>query len=64
MARKSKSMEQEQEQNDKPFKSKLIAQKDFVIAHNDYYKAIKKGDDLSSVPEKFLVNLRTEKVLL
>lgn len=42
---------------------KLIAKKDFEICHNDYYRKIKVGDDLSDVPKKYLENLKTEKVI-
>ena len=41
----------------------LIAKKDFTICHNDYFKKIKEGDDISEVPKMFHENLKTEKVL-
>ncbi len=41
----------------------LIAKKDFVIRQEPYLRVIKVGDDLSDVPEKYHVNLRTEGVL-
>jgi len=41
----------------------LIAKKDFVIHWNDYHLEIKKGDDLSKVPSRFLENLKTEGVI-
>ena len=43
--------------------TRLIAQKNFTISHNEYVRHIKKGDDLSDVPEKYHANLRTEGVL-
>lgn len=39
------------------------AKKDWVLFQNDYHKTIKKGDDLSDVPEKLKACLRTEGVL-
>ncbi len=45
-----------------PF-GKLIAKKDFVIAFNDYYRAIKTGDDLTDVPDSFHPNLITEGII-
>ncbi|BEV68537.1 hypothetical protein Bb109J_c1957 [Bdellovibrio bacteriovorus] len=42
---------------------KLVAVKPFIICHNDYFRLIKVGDDLSDVPEKYLQNLKTEKVI-
>lgn len=44
-------------------KSRLIAKRDFVIHQNDVHIEIKAGDDLSSVPEKYLENLKTEAVI-
>ena len=41
----------------------MIAKKAFVICHNDYFRNICVGDDLSDVPEKFHENMRTELVL-
>lgn len=46
-----------------PSSGSLIAKKDFLIVHNDYRREIKKGDDLSDVPEIYHPNLRTEEVL-
>lgn len=43
--------------------SRLIAKKDFVICHNDYFKEIKKGDDISDVPPIYIENLKTENVI-
>ena len=40
-----------------------IALKDFVVSQNDFYLEIKEGDDLSEVPEMYLQNLKTEKVI-
>lgn len=45
-------------------KSEMIAAKDFIIAHNEYFKEIKVGDDLSGVPQMFWENLKTEGVLV
>lgn len=42
---------------------KKVALRDFTIKHNGYFLEIKKGDDLSKVPVKFMANLKTEKVL-
>jgi len=49
-------------------KDKLIALKDFKIYHPKsdkeiYERDIKKGDDLSDVPDMYLQNLKTEKVI-
>ena len=41
----------------------MTAKKDFAIHHNDYHRVIKKGDDLSDVPEMFHQNLMTESVI-
>lgn len=43
--------------------SMLIAKKAFIIRHNDYYREIKPGDDLSDIPELYHENLKTEGVL-
>lgn len=43
--------------------SGLTAKRDFVISQNEYFRKIKTGDDLSDVPEMFLQNLKTEKVI-
>lgn len=54
------------EKNDKPSKeekSVLKAKKDFVINHGDYFRKIKKGDDVSDVPKLYHPNLKTEGVL-
>lgn len=44
---------------------KIIAKKDFVICHNEYFYDIKKGDNINelNIPKKFLENLKTEKVI-
>lgn len=42
---------------------KLKAKKDFVILQNEFHFDIKKGDDLSKIPECFHQNLKTEKVI-
>ena len=44
-------------------KRRVIAKRDFVIHQNDIHIVIKAGDDLSSVPEKYLENLKTEAVI-
>lgn len=41
----------------------LIALKAFTIVQNEYQRVISPGDDLKDVPERFLVNLKTEGVL-
>lgn len=46
-----------------PAPKHLVALKDFRIVQNAYDRKIKAGDDLSDVPAKYLVNLRTEGVL-
>ena len=46
-----------------PAKEKLIAKKDFIIVHNEHSFEIKEGDSLDHIPEKFLVNLKTEGVI-
>lgn len=45
------------------FKTPLIAKKDFKIVHNDYVREIKKGDDVSDVPEMYLNNLKIEGII-
>lgn len=42
--------------------SGMIAKKDFIICHNEYFKTIKAGDDLSDIPEMYLQNLKIEQV--
>ncbi len=41
----------------------MFAKKDFVINQNGFHLVIKKGDDVSKVPQAFLQNLKTEGVL-
>lgn len=43
--------------------SKKIAKKDWLIVQNDERYDIKKGDDVSNIPAKFLVCLKTEGVI-
>jgi hypothetical protein len=43
--------------------SRLVAKKAFVISHNEYFREIKAGDELSDVPEQYLTNLKTEGVI-
>ena len=53
----------EKEEKKKPKKEKkLIALKDFVVCHNEHYYEIKEGEEVK-VPEMFLENLKTEKVI-
>ena len=47
----------------KDSKKPLIAKRDFTICWNDYLRKIKKGDDVSDVPQMFHQNLKTEKVI-
>ncbi len=46
-------------------RGKMIAKKDFVIHCNKVHIEIKEGDDLGKmdIPEKFMINLKTEKVI-
>ena len=45
-------------------KKKLIAKRNFSLNCPPHLvKDIKKGDDLSGIPEKFLINLKTEEVI-
>lgn len=53
--KKSKEVKQE--------KPRLLARKAFVIRHNGYERVIFQGEDLSDVPEIYLDNLKTEKVI-
>lgn len=39
------------------------AKKDHVILQNDFRVDIKKGDDLSEIPERFYDTLKTEKII-
>lgn len=41
----------------------LIAKKDFVIHQNDFHREIKKGENLSDIPERYLQNLKVEGIL-
>lgn len=41
----------------------LIALRDFVICQNAYLREIKKGDDVSDVPEMYHQNLIAEGVI-
>lgn len=58
-----KEKEEWQEKKSSKKKSSKIAKRDFTIAHNEYFKEIKKGDDLSDIPEIYEQNLKTEGVL-
>lgn len=44
-------------------KGSMIAKKDFIIHFNEHHIEIKKGDDVSGVPEMFHQNLKTEEVI-
>lgn len=44
-------------------KEQLIALRDFAIVHNEYRRSIKKGEDISDVPEIYHPNLITEGVI-
>ena len=64
MAKKVKKdikTEENEESTGKSAKRKAL--RDFTIRHNEFYLEIKKGDDLSKIPVKFMENLKTEKVL-
>jgi hypothetical protein len=41
----------------------MVAKKDFVICHNDYFRRIQAGEDVSDVPSLFHENLETEGVI-
>jgi hypothetical protein len=41
----------------------MVAKKNHVICQNEYYFDIKKGDDLSDIPERFHQVLKTEQVI-
>lgn len=49
----------------KTAKKNIIAKKDFLIVQNNERYDIKKGDDIEKleIPSRFLVNLKTEKVI-
>ncbi len=55
-------MSKKEYQEDKSI-GKLIAKKDFHIVQNEHDIKIKKGDDVSGVPQKFMPNLKTEGVI-
>lgn len=60
----AKEKEKEPKEKSEKVQDRLIAKKPFRIVQNDYDSGdIKIGDDLSSVPEKYHENLRTEGVL-
>ncbi len=46
----------------KIFKDSYTAKKDFVIHHNDFHLEIKEGESVD-IPEKYVVNLKTEGVI-
>jgi hypothetical protein len=50
---------------EKKVQKKIIAKRDFVIHQNDVHIEIKEGDDINelNIPERFIVNLKTEKVI-
>ena len=60
MAKKAHQEKELAEVADKPA---LIAKKAFVICQNEYLRKIQEGEDVSDVPERFLVNLKTEGVI-
>lgn len=41
----------------------LVAKKDHVICQNEHFFDIKKGDELSDIPEHFIQTLKTEGVI-
>ena len=59
-------MKKEKDEKEAPRKGPkpaLVAKRDFHIVCNEDDILIKTGDDLSGVPEKYLENLRTERVI-
>lgn len=40
-----------------------LAKRDFVIHQNEFHFEIKRGEDLSEIPERFYQNLKTEGVI-
>jgi len=40
-----------------------IAKRDHIIVQNKFHFDIKKGDDLSEIPEHFYETLKTEKII-
>jgi hypothetical protein len=63
MAKKNKDQNEEKFQDDDLMKRPLIAKRDHVVKHNEHLFEIKKGDDVSAVPEFLLVALKTEQVI-
>ena len=55
----AKEGQKKKEKDSYPFRAK----KDFLMWHNDYFREIRKGDDLSDVPEKYIEQLKLENVL-
>lgn len=53
----------EDESQEEPPAGEMTAKRDFIIVQNEYRADIKKGDDLSDVPEKYHQNLKTEGVI-
>lgn len=53
----------EDDKNPKPSSGLEKAKKDFKIVSDELVRSIKKGEDLSDLPEKFKQNMRTEGVL-
>lgn len=61
--KKPQSKEYDEEKSVEKPSGDRTAKKDFAIHQNQYDREIKAGDDLSDVPDEFLVNLKTEGVL-
>ena len=61
--KKKKSEDVVEEMSVRKIRQGMFAKKDFVIHHNKFHLEIKEGDDLSSVPQMFIENLKTENVI-
>lgn len=44
-------------------KKELIAKKDHIIVQNDFKLVITKGKPIKNLPEKYIITLKTEKVI-
>lgn len=56
-------MEKQNVEKQENKKGKMTAKKDWLIVQNSDRYDIKKGDDVSKIPKKFLVALKTENVI-
>ena len=56
-------MQEAEEQFEVEKEKRITAKRDHLIVQNDFRFDIKKGDDLSEIPERFYETLKTEKII-